>query len=277
MFTLNCKGSLLIIDRPLVMGIINVTPDSFYSQSRSETVANALAKASQMMEEGADILDIGGQSTRPDGHLLSETEELARVIPVIHAIHQSFPETILSVDTFYPLVAKEAVAAGAKMINDISGGTYHTEMLTTVAGLNVPYICMHSPETIAKMHQKEIQGNITLALVDYFKERVSACKLAGIKDIIIDPGIGFGKTLEQNFQLIKELSVFKIFDKPLLLGISRKSFIYKTLNISADDALNGTTVIHTIGIQHGASILRVHDVKEAVEAIKLTEYVNKKA
>jgi dihydropteroate synthase len=277
MFTLNCKGSLLIIDRPLVMGIINVTPDSFYSQSRSETVANALAKASQMMEEGADILDIGGQSTRPDGHLLSETEELARVIPVIHAIHQSFPETILSVDTFYPLVAKEAVAAGAKMINDISGGTYHTEMLTTVAGLNVPYICMHSPETIAKMHQKEIQGNITLALVDYFKERLSACKQAGIKDIIIDPGIGFGKTLEQNFQLIKELSVFKIFDKPLLLGISRKSFIYKTLNISADDALNGTTVIHTIGIQNDASILRVHDVKEAVQVIKLAEYVNKKA
>lgn len=277
MFTLNCKGSLLIIDRPLVMGIINVTPDSFYSHSRSETVANALAKASQMMEDGADILDIGGQSTRPDGHLLSETEELARVITVIDAIHQSFPETIISVDTFYPKVAKEAVEAGATMINDISGGTYHPEMLNTVAELCVPYICMHSPETIDKMHQKEIQGNITLELVDYFKERVSACKLAGIKDIIIDPGIGFGKTLEQNFQLIKELSAFKIFDNPLLLGISRKSFIYKTLNVTPENALNGSTVIHTIGIHNGASILRVHDVKEAVQVIKLTEYVNKKA
>jgi len=277
MFTLNCKGSLLIIDRPMVMGIINVTPDSFFSQSRSETAANALAKASQMMEEGADILDIGGQSTRPDGKLLSETEELARVIPVVQAIHQAFPQTIISVDTFYPVVAREAVAAGAKMINDISGGTYHPEMLNTVAGLNVPYICMHSPATIDKMHQKEIQGNITIALVDYFKERLLACKLAGIKDIIIDPGIGFGKTMEQNFQLIKELSAFKIFDKPILLGISRKSFIYKTLNISADDALNGTTVIHTIGLNNGAAILRVHDVKEAVEAIQLTEYVNKQA
>lgn len=277
MFTLNCKGSLLIVDRPLVMGIINVTPDSFYYKSRSEDVSKALVKAGQMINDGADILDIGGQSTRPNGQLLSETEELERVIPVINAIHQSFPETIISVDTFFPLVAQQAVYAGAKIINDVSGGTYHSEMLATVGALEVPYICMHSPEKLDQMHHKVIQRDITLELVDYFIERLSACKLAGIKDVIIDPGVGFGKTMEQNFQIIKELGALLIFDNPILLGISRKSFIYKTLDITAEESLNGTSVIHTIGINNGAKILRVHDVKEAVEVIKLTTCVNKTA
>lgn len=269
MFTLNCKGSLWTIRQPVVMGIINATPDSFFCQSRATGKDAAVAAAARMIHDGAAILDIGGQSTRPDAGLVGEAEETNRVIPVISAIHQAFPETIISVDTYYPAVAKAAVAAGASIVNDISGGRYDAAMLPTVAALGVPYVLMHSTGTASTMHQQSIQGNITLELMEYFKERLEACSAAGIQDVILDPGLGFGKTMEQNFQLLKELNSLQLFQKPVLLGISRKTMIHKTLQITPEESLNGTTVLHTIGLLNHATILRVHDVKEAMQAIRL--------
>lgn len=269
MFTLNCQGRLLVIDSPVVMGIINATPDSFYSGSRKATVDAALSTAEQMLNEGATILDIGGQSTRPSSKKISAEEELQRVIPVIEAISKKFPRSFISIDTYHALVAKHAVDAGAAIVNDISAGSMDAEMLSTVANLKVPFVCMHMKGTPQNMQQNPVYENVTKEVLDFFNERIEACNLAGIKDIIIDPGFGFGKTIEHNFILLKELNIFKQLQKPLLLGISRKSMIYKTLNISAEEALNGSTVLNTIGILNGANILRVHDVKEAVETIKI--------
>ncbi len=269
MFTLNCKGSLLIIDQPQIMGVINSTPDSFYSGSRTSTIDTAIELAATMITEGASILDIGGQSTRPDASIISEEEELSRVIPVIKAIHSAFPTTYLSIDSYYPSVVVEAVNAGASLVNDVSGGRFYTDMLTVVANLKVPYICMHSSGDIKSMHEKKEVENITLELVNCFINRIEACNKAGIMDIIIDPGFGFGKTIANNFTLLKELSALQILNKPVLLGVSRKSTIYKTLGTTAEESLNGTTVLNTIGLMNKASILRVHDVKEAAEAIKL--------
>ncbi|OIQ96012.1 dihydropteroate synthase [mine drainage metagenome] len=269
MFTLDCKGRLLIIDSPVVMGIINATPDSFYSGSRKSTVDAALHTAEQMLGEGATILDIGGQSTRPGSEKISVDEELLRVIPIIEAISKKFPQSFISIDTYHSAVAKHAVDAGAAIVNDISSGLMDTKMLTTVAKLKVPFVCMHMKGTPQNMQQNPVYENVTKEVIDFFIERIEACNLAGIKDIIIDPGFGFGKTIEHNFTLLKELGIFKQLQKPLLLGVSRKSMIYKTLNISAEEALNGTTVLNTIGLLNGANILRVHDVKEAVETIKI--------
>lgn len=269
MFTLNCKGSLWTIRLPVVMGIINATPDSFFSKSRATGLEAAVATAARMIREGAAILDIGGQSTRPDAVLMGEAEEIDRVVPVISAIHQVFPGIVLSVDTYYPAVAKAAVAAGASLVNDISGGRYDADMLPAVAALNVPYILMHSTGTAATMHEKSISGNITLEVVNYFKERLQACTAAGIKDVILDPGLGFGKTMEQNFQLLKELNGLQLFHLPVLLGISRKTMIHKTLQITPEESLNGTTVLNTIGLLNKVNILRVHDVKEAAQAVQL--------
>ncbi len=275
MFTFNCKGSLWVVKSPQVMGIINATPDSFYEASRTANIDIALAQANRMIHEGAAILDIGAQSTRPNSSLVGEQEEIDRVAPIIEAIHKAFPLTYLSIDTYYPKVAQVAVKAGASFVNDISGGRFYSEMLPTVAALSVPYICMHSTGTAATLHEKTIQGSITASVITYFKERVESCTKAGIKDLMIDPGFGFGKTLDQNFQLLKEMNALQIFGLPILLGVSRKSMIYKTLHISVDEALNGTTVLHTIGLLNNASILRVHDVKEAVEAIHLAAYLKK--
>lgn len=269
MFTLNCKGSLWAIRQPVVMGIINATPDSFFSKSRATGLEAAVATAARMIREGAAILDIGGQSTRPGAVLVGEAEEIDRVVPVISAIHQAFPGIVLSVDTYYPAVAKAAVAAGASVVNDISGGRYDADMLPAVAALNVPYILMHSTGTATTMHEKSIPGNITLEVVNYFKERLDACTAAGIKDVILDPGLGFGKTMEQNFQLLKELNGLQLFHLPILLGISRKTMIHKTLQITPEESLNGTTVLNTIGLLNKVNILRVHDVKEAVQAVQL--------
>lgn len=269
MFTLNSKGSLFSIDQPVVMGIINATPDSFYGGSRAATTEAALKKADTMIQEGAFILDIGGQSTRPDSEIVDVQEELNRVIPVIEAVKKTFPSTLISVDTYYPEVAESAVAAGADIVNDISGGRYFKEMLSTVAELKVPYICMHSSGNLETMHQKLPYENITDALLEYFIERIDACQQAGILDIIIDPGFGFGKIPEDNFALIKNLNALQILQKPLLLGVSRKSTIYKTLGITPEESLNGTTVLHTMGLMNKAHILRVHDVKEAMQAITL--------
>jgi len=268
MFTLNCKGRLLAIRQPLVMGILNVTPDSFYAGSRYEDGDALLKQAEQMLLEGAAVLDIGGQSTRPGSRLLTVEEELARVIAPVEAIHRRFPEAILSIDTFYPRVAAEAVAAGAAMVNDVSGGQDEA-MFSTVAQLGVPYICMHIKNPLHALHHQPQYDNVVKEVLDYFIAKTDACKRAGIHDVIVDPGFGFDKNAQHNFQLLKELAVFGVLERPVLVGISRKSTIYKTLGVTAEEALNGTTVLNTLALNNGAEILRVHDVKEAVEAVKL--------
>ena len=268
MFTLNCKGRLLVIDKPLVMGIINATPDSFYGGSRFEDVDKIVKKAGKMLHDGADIIDIGGQSTRPGSKLISADEEIGRVVPAIKAIVNKFPEVFISIDTFYSRVALTAVDAGATIVNDISAGSMDSNMIETVAALKVPYILMHMKGTPQTMQQNAVYDNVTREVLDFFIAKTSELKNAGIVDIIIDPGFGFAKTIDQNFEIVKNLSVFKMLGKAIMLGISRKSTIYKTLGVSAD-ALNGTSVLNTIGLMNGASILRVHDVKEAKEAVKL--------
>ena len=271
MFTLNCKGKLLIIDKPLVMGIINITSDSFYEGSRSQTVESILSQATKMIGEGADIIDIGGQSTRPGSERISVKEELQRVLSAIETILKNFPETIISVDTYQAIVAEECVRSGAAIINDISAGNMDSEMISTVAKLKVPYICMHMKGTPENMQQQPTYENITKEVLDFFIQKTDECRRAGINDVIIDPGFGFGKTITHNFTLLKELSAFKMLEKPIMAGLSRKSTIYKTLGINTNEALNGTTVLNTLALQNGANILRVHDVKEAKEVIKLYE------
>jgi dihydropteroate synthase len=268
-FTLNCNGKLITINHPIVMGIINTTPDSFYADSRKNTVEASLIQAEKMLQEGAAIIDIGGQSTKPNSVIIATTEELQRVIPSIEAIKKQFPDSIISIDTFNATVAAEAIQAGASIVNDVSGGFMDTSMISTVAQFNVPYICMHMKGTPQNMQQNPLYENVTKEVLDYFIERTNTCSQAGIQDIIIDIGFGFGKTIVHNFQLLRELSVFKMLQKPILIGVSRKSTIYKTLGITAEEALNGTTVLHTIGLLNGANILRVHDVKEAVECVQL--------
>ena len=271
MFTLNCNGRLLVADKPLAMGIINATPDSFYAGSRHPTVDGILQQAEAMLRQGADILDIGGQSSRPGSLPVGEEEELKRVIGGIAAIHDHFPEAFISVDTYYSKVAKEAVPVGACIVNDISAGSMDTGMFTTIASLHVPYVLMHMRGTPQTMQQSPRYENVTREVLDFFIAKIDLLKKSGVSDIIIDPGFGFGKTIAHNFELLRQLSVFKILDHPLLLGISRKSTIYKTLGINSEEALNGTTVLNTIGLMHGVGILRVHDVKEAKEAIELVK------
>ncbi len=269
MFTLNCKGRLLVVDNPLVMGIINVTPDSFYSGSRHQETDAILKQAGQMLKEGATILDIGGQSTRPGSEKLSADEELKRVIAPIEAINKNFPEAFISIDTYYSKVALNAVEAGAVIINDISAGSIDPAMIETVAKLNVPYVLMHMQGIPQTMQQQPHYENITTEVLDFLSRKIYELRHSGITDIIIDPGFGFGKTIVHNFELLRNLPVFSMLNCPVLLGISRKSTIYKTLAVTADDSLNGTTVLNTIGLMNGASILRVHDVKEAMETVEL--------
>lgn len=275
MFTLNCKGKLLVLHQPAVMGIVNITPDSFYAGSRSQTENLFLQKAEQMISDGAAILDIGGQSTRPNSKRLSEEEERQRVVPAIEKLHREFPEQILSVDTFYAAVAKEAVEAGACIVNDVSAGTIDAAMFFTVAELGVPYVLMHMQGNPQTMQLSPQYGNVTLEVFDALSFRVKELQAAGIKDVVVDPGFGFGKTIAHNFQLLRELSFFQQLQRPLLVGISRKGTVYKTLGTTADKALNGTTVLHTIALLNGAIMLRVHDVKEAVEAVQLFEAYKK--
>lgn len=269
MFTLNCKGRLLVVADPIVMGIINVTPDSFYSGSRMSSVDQALFLAEKMLSEGATILDIGGQSTRPGSKLLLKEEELTRVIPVIKAISEAFPDAYISIDTFYYQVAKEAIEAGASIINDISGGTMDVEMIPNAGSLRVPYIANHLKGTPANMQTLANYYDVTKEVLDFFVKKIEECRLAGILDVIIDPGFGFAKNIDHNFSLLKNLSTLKILQKPILAGLSRKSTVYKTLEITPEESLNGTTVLNTVALQNGANILRVHDVKAAKEAITL--------
>jgi dihydropteroate synthase len=269
MYTINCKGKIVVIDKPLVMGIINATPDSFFESHLNKTEAGILALATQMIADGADMLDIGGQSTRPGSKRITATEELERVLPVIKIIHQNFPETIISIDTYYSIVAAAAVAAGASIVNDISAGSMDNQMLDTVAGLKVPYVCMHMQGTPDTMQKAPDYTDIAKELLDFFIAKIEQCKKAGIIDIIVDPGFGFGKTIEHNFSLLKKLQVLSMLNKPILAGLSRKSTVYKTLGTTAANALNGTTVLNTMALTNGAAILRVHDVKEAKEAVTL--------
>ncbi|HEY4291150.1 MAG TPA: dihydropteroate synthase [Puia sp.] len=277
MFTLNAKGKLLPVTRPLVMGIINRAPDSFYSGSRFPDDAHLLQQVEKMVQDGADWLDIGGQSTRPGAPVIGEDEELRRVADAIGLIHQRWPDLPVSVDTWYARVARESIAAGASMVNDISGGSLDPDMLATVSGLRVPYVCMHMKGTPATMNREALYEDVTKEVLDYFIRRMEECRQAGIDDVILDPGIGFAKTPVHNFEILRNLGVFKMTGKPILVGISRKSTIYKTLGITSEQALNGTTVLNTIALLNGADILRVHDPKEAKEVIKLIEAYKSKS
>jgi dihydropteroate synthase len=269
MYTLNCKGKLLSLQTPVVMGIINATPDSFAGGHLTMGIDAMVALAGQMLADGAAILDIGGQSTRPGSQPLTAAEEAARVLPVIAAISRQYPQAIISIDTYFSQVALAAVQAGAHMVNDISAGDMDSQMMACIAPLNTPYICMHMQGTPLTMQQQPAYKDITLEVLDYFIQKIADCKRAGIHDVIIDPGFGFGKTIQHNFRLLQQLSVFSAVNCPLLVGLSRKSTIYKTLGITAHEALNGTTVLNTLALQQGANLLRVHDVKEAVQAVQL--------
>lgn len=272
--TLQIKGKLFTLDKPWIMGIINSTPDSFYDKSRTTGQSQeVLTIAAKMIEEGADILDIGGYSSRPGAAQVSEKEELNRVIHVIKSIKDSFPDILISIDTFRAKVAKEAVKAGADMVNDISGGGLDPEMFATVAGLGVPYICMHMKGDPQTMQNFSEYVDIEKEVGYFFSEKIEKCYKAGIKDVILDIGLGFSKTLEQNYRLIQNFSYFKSLKLPLLIGASRKSMIYKLLKNSPEEALNGTTALHMAALINGAKIVRVHDVKEANETLKIYKQI----
>ena len=272
--TINCKGKLIDFSSPKVMGVLNITPDSFYDGGYYKNEKELLSQTEKMLLEGATFIDIGAYSSKPGASHISEEEELQRILPAVSAIIKEFPETIISIDTFRSTIAKETVAIGAALINDISGGTLDEKMFETVAKLQVPYILMHMKGTPQNMQKNPTYGNITTELISFFAEQIFKLHQLNLKDVVIDVGFGFGKTLEHNYQLLKDLSLFKNLDVPVLAGISRKSMLYKPLNISAKEALNATTAANTIALLNGANILRVHDVKEAVEAINIVNLLN---
>ena len=269
MYTLNCRGKLLLLDKPLIMGILNITPDSFYEGHIGKNIDDIVSVAEKMLNNGADIIDIGGQSTRPGSKRITAEEELQRVIPVIETVIKKIPNAIISIDTYYSEVAYKAILAGASIVNDISAGNMDEKMIANVAALKVPYIAMHMNGTPENMQNDPQYEDVVKQVLDFFIHKIAECKKAGITDIIVDPGFGFGKTTDHNFLLLKHLAVFKMLDKPILAGLSRKGTIYKTLNLSAAEALNGTTCLNTIALLNGAGILRVHDVKEAKQVVTL--------
>lgn len=266
---LNIKGKLIDLSRPKVMGILNITPDSFYSNSRTKSIDEALTKAAQFINEGATFIDIGGYSSRPGAKDISTSEEVDRLVPVVESLVKAFPEAVISIDTFRAKVAEETISAGAHIINDIAAGDMDEQMFETVAKLQVPYMMMHMKGTPQNMQQNPVYDNVLLEVIDYLAKKVAALKALHVHDVIIDPGFGFGKTIEHNYELLNQMEAFKIFKLPILVGFSRKGMIYKTLGTSAAEALNGTSVLNTIALQKGAGILRVHDVREAIECVKL--------
>ena len=268
MTQINCKGELICFDTPKVMGILNITPDSFYAQSRT-TPAEVLRKAEQMLEEGATFVDIGGYSSRPNAQEVSPQEELQRVVPVVEALVKHFPDLRISVDTFRTEVARESLEAGACIINDISAGQIDPAIWEVVAHYQVPYITMHMRGTPQTMQTYTEYDQLTKDILYYFSQIKDKARQLRINDLIIDPGFGFSKTLAQNYELMQQLALFKALECPILVGISRKSMIYKFLDTTPETALNGTTVLNTFALLHGADILRVHDVKEAVECVKI--------
>lgn len=269
--TINCRGKLIDLSSPKVMGILNITPNSFYDGGIYSDEKSIVTQVEKMLYEGATFIDIGAYSSKPSAEFVSEIVEIQRLVPVVQLILKHFPEALLSIDTFRSGVAKIAIENGACIINDISAGSLDINMLQTVAKLQVPYIMMHmkgTPQTMQSFAQYE---DIVKEMLFYFSEKVSEARSLGINDLIIDPGFGFAKTLEQNYEVLQKMELFQMLELPLLIGVSRKSMIYKTLETSAEFALNGTTVLNTIALQKGASILRVHDVKEAVECVKLIQ------
>ncbi|NNE33068.1 MAG: dihydropteroate synthase [Winogradskyella sp.] len=272
--TINCKGKLIDLSSPAVMGILNITPDSFYDGGKNKGERNIIKKIETMLNDGATFIDIGGYSSRPGADFVSEDEELKRVLPVIKLILKQFPETLISVDTFRSNVAKQSIESGAALINDISAGHLDNNMLTTIGKLGVPYIMMHMKGNPKTMQQHTNYNNLVKEIISYFAERLSAAYTAQLMDVIIDPGFGFAKSLEQNYELLNRLELLNMLEKPLLTGMSRKSMIYKTLNTTPDNALNGTTALHMVALQKGAKILRVHDVKEAKECVSLYNQLN---
>lgn len=266
---LNIGGKLIDLSSPKVMGILNITPDSFYKSSRTKSINDALIKTEQFLKEGATFVDVGGYSSRPGAIHVSADEELKRVIPIIEGLVKAFPEAIISIDTFRANVAAESISAGAHIINDISAGEMDESMFLTVAKLQVPYLMMHMQGTPQNMQDNPTYKNILLDIIDYFAKKVSELNDLKVHDVMIDPGFGFGKSIEHNYELLNQLEDFKIFNLPILVGFSRKGMIKKVLGINAADALNGTSVLNTVALQKGAGILRVHDVKEAIECIKL--------
>lgn len=269
--TLNCRGKLLSLEVPLVMGILNLTPDSFFPGSRLNSAEEAVRKAEQMLADGADILDIGGYSTRPGAAEVTSQEEQDRILPAIEAILQNFPEAIISVDTFRADVAEASIGAGAHIINDVGGGLLDEAMFETVARLQVPYILMHmrgTPQTMASLTE---YNNLVIDVLDEMRAQLAKLQQLGVKDIILDPGFGFAKTVDQSYELLRHLEEFRIFGLPVLAGMSRKSMVYKSLGITQADALTGTIAVNSVALMKGADILRVHDVKEAKQTIVLLE------
>jgi dihydropteroate synthase len=267
--SLNAGGWLIDLSSPKVMGIINLTPDSFFAGSRKQGIDEALSQAGKMLDEGATFLDLGAYSSRPGADDISLQEECDRLLPVIEAIADRFPEAFLSIDTFRAKVAEAAIKAGAHIINDISGGQLDVDMFATVARLQVPYILMHTKGKPQNMQQLAQYEDVFTEVYDYFADKYHQLKQLGVHDVIIDPGFGFAKTAEQSYTLMNRLQDFNLLQLPILVGISRKKMIYGQLGITAEEALNGTSVLNTIALTKGANILRVHDVKEAVEAVKI--------
>ena len=272
--TINCKGQLIDLASPKVMGILNVTPNSFFDGGKYKTESVILSQVGKMLTDGATFIDVGAYSSKPSAEFVSEKEELNRIVPVVNLILEKFPDCLISIDTFRSEVAKVCLENGAAIINDISAGNLDNKMLETIAKYNVPYIMMHMRGTPQTMQTMANYDNIVKEMLFYFSQRIAEARSLGINDLIIDPGFGFAKTLEQNYEVLQKLELFEMLELPLLAGFSRKSMIYKTLHSTAEEALNGTSVLNTIALTKGAKILRVHDVKEAMECVTLFNKLN---
>ena len=272
--TINCKGQLIDLSTPKVMGILNVTPNSFFDGGKYKNETEILSQVEKMVIEGATFIDIGAYSSKPNAEFVSEEEEISRIVSAIDLILKHFPETILSIDTFRGEVAKVSIESGAAIINDISAGHLDDKMLAVIGKYNVPYIMMHMRGTPQTMQTFTVYDDIVKEMLFYFSERIAKARSFGINDLIIDPGFGFAKKLDQNYEVFQKMELFNMLNLPLLIGISRKSMIYKTLNTSIEEALNGTTILNTLALNKGAKILRVHDVKEAMECITLFNKIN---
>ena len=274
MKSINCKGNLIEFSSPKVMGILNLTPDSFYDGGKFKTDKKILNQVEKMLLEGATFIDIGAYSSRPGADHISEEEEQYRLLPVLEKTLYYFPGVLISVDTFRSKIAKKSIKAGACMINDISAGNMDNKMFQTIAELQVPYIIMHMKGTPKNMQQNVKYSNLIEDIIYYFSKKIAELRVLGVNDIIADVGFGFSKTLDQNYELLKNLNLFEVLELPLLTGISRKSMLYKLLNTNPENASNATSVANTIALQKGTNLLRVHDVKEAIEAIKIVDKTN---
>jgi dihydropteroate synthase len=271
--TINCRGNLIDLSTPKVMGILNITPDSFFDGGKYKDKNAILKQVDKMLTEGATFIDVGAYSSRPGAAHISEQEELNRILPVVDLLVNNFPEIVISIDTFRSKVANATINSGAALINDISGGNMDDKMFETLAQLQVPYVLMHMLGTPQNMQKNPVYEDVTKEIISFFAAQIFKLHQLKLNDVIIDVGFGFGKTIAHNFEILKNLELFKSLDAPILAGVSRKSMLYKTLDVSAQEALNATTSANTIALLNGANILRVHDVKEAVEAVKIVEQV----